>query len=43
MRKGIGEMNFDQRIFCGSLNTDHTGQHVLLAGWMDDNSCSPQA
>ncbi len=28
-------MNFDQRIFCGSLNTDHTGQHVLLAGWVD--------
>jgi aspartyl-tRNA synthetase len=28
-------MNFDQRVSCGSLNMDHTGRQVLLAGWVD--------
>ena len=28
-------MNFDQRRYCGSLNMDHTGRQVLLAGWVD--------
>jgi aspartyl-tRNA synthetase len=28
-------MTFDQRVYCGSLNMDHTGRQVLLAGWVD--------
>jgi aspartyl-tRNA synthetase len=28
-------MNFDQRVSCGSLNMNHTGRQVLLAGWVD--------
>jgi aspartyl-tRNA synthetase len=26
---------FDPRVPCGSLNTEHTGRHILLAGWVD--------
>lgn len=43
MKKGTYDMKFDQRVSCGSLNMDHTGRHVLLAGWVDDSSCNPQA
>jgi len=27
--------HFDPRVPCGRLNTDHTGRHILLAGWVD--------